>query len=168
MFLNWSVKSAGYAAQKCVVRPFWEGHGLFTAKETTSTKNVILNAFLMRDFYFKRHAGKLLTLSDHLTQMQSKERKSAWEKRAVPIQYLRSDEMLTGLISVALFYRYFRNLLWINKYLTSEKNELSCQMLYCAGGARSSIALTRTQHHTVTLYNFTKVQKLQACSSTVQ
>ncbi len=27
------------------------GRGLFTAKETTSTKNVILNAFLMRDFY---------------------------------------------------------------------------------------------------------------------
>ncbi len=75
----------------------------------------------MRDFYFKRSAGKLLTLSDHLTQMQSKERKSAWEKRAVPIQYLRSDEMLTGLISVALFYRYFHNLR-INKYLTSEKN----------------------------------------------
>ncbi len=54
------------------------GRGLFTAKETTSTKNVILNAFLMRDFYFKRRAGKLLSfLSDHLTPRQSKERKSA-------------------------------------------------------------------------------------------
>ncbi len=77
MFLNWSVKSAGYAAQKCVVRLVCEGHGLFMAEEMTSTKNVILNAFLMRDFYFKRRAGKLLTLSDHLTQIQSKERKSA-------------------------------------------------------------------------------------------
>ncbi len=48
------------------------GRGLFTAKETTSTKNVILNVFLMRDFYFKRRAWKLLTLSDHLTQMQVK------------------------------------------------------------------------------------------------
>ncbi len=27
--------------------------------------------------------------------------KSAWEKHAVLIQYLRSDEMLTGLISVS-------------------------------------------------------------------
>ncbi len=54
------------------------GHGLFTAKETTSTKNLILNAFLMRDFYFKRRVGKLLSLlSDHLTPMQSKVRKSA-------------------------------------------------------------------------------------------
>ncbi len=49
------------------------GHGLFTAKETTSTKNIILNAFLMRDFYFKRRAGKLLSLrSDHLTRMQER------------------------------------------------------------------------------------------------
>ncbi len=47
--------------------------------------------------------------------------KSAWEKRAVPIQYLRSDEMLTGLMSVSLFYRYFRNLLLNKKSLTSEK-----------------------------------------------
>ncbi len=102
MFLNWWVKSAGYAAQKWVA-------GLNTAKETTSTKNVILNAFLMRDFYFKRRGWKLLSLlSDHLTQMQSKERKSAWEKHAVPIQYLRSDEVLTGLMSVSLLYRYFR------------------------------------------------------------
>ncbi len=45
---------------------------------------------------------------------------------------MRSDEMLTGLMSVSLFYRYFRNLLWNKKSLTSEKNELSCQMLYCA------------------------------------
>ncbi len=37
-----------------------------------------LNDFLMRDFYFKRRAGKRLPLlSDHLTQMQAKERKSA-------------------------------------------------------------------------------------------
>ncbi len=49
----------------------------------------------------------LSLLSDHLTQMQSKERKSAWEKRSVPIQYLRSDEMLTGLMSVALFHVIF-------------------------------------------------------------
>ncbi len=76
--------------------------------------------------------------------------------------------MLTGLMSVELFYRYFRNLLWNKKYLTSEKNELSCQMLYCAGGARSSIALARTRRRAVALYNFTKAQKLQACSSTVQ
>ncbi len=116
----------------------------------------------MRDFYFKRRAGKLLSLlSDHLTQMQSKERKSVWEKRAVQIQYLRSDEMLTGLMSVALFYCYFRNL-WNKKSLTSEKNELSCQMLYCAGGAHSSIALARTRRRAVMLYNFTKEQKLQA------
>ncbi len=54
------------------------------------------------------------------------------------------------------------------KYLTSEKNELSCQMLYCAGGTRSSIALVRKRRRTVALYNFTKAQKLQACSSTVQ
>ncbi len=49
------------------------------AKETTSsTKNLILNVFLMQDFYFKRRAGKQLSLlSDHLTQMQFKERKSA-------------------------------------------------------------------------------------------
>ncbi len=73
MFLNWLVKSAGYAAQKWVVRPFWVGRGLFTAKETKSTKNVILNAFLMRDFYFKRRAWKLLSLlSDHLTPRQFK------------------------------------------------------------------------------------------------
>ncbi len=105
----------------------WKGCGLFTAKETTSTKNVILNAFLMQDFYFKRCAGKLLSLlSDHLTQMQSKERKSSWEKRAVPIQYMRSDEMLTGLMSVALFYRYFRNLLWNKKVSHLRKNKLSC------------------------------------------
>ncbi len=48
------------------------------------------------------------------------------------------------------------------KSLTSEKNELSCQMLYCAGGARSSIALAWTRHRAVMLYNFTKAQKLQA------
>ncbi len=122
--------------------------GLFKAKEDCLKpkkrhQQKMLNGFLMQDFYFKRRAGKLLSLlSDHLTSMQSKERKSAWEKRAVPIQYLRSDEMLTGLMSVALFYRYFRNL-WNKKYLPSEKNKLSCQMLYCAGGARSSIALAR-------------------------
>ncbi len=69
-------------------------------------------------------------------------------KGSVPIQYLRSDEMLTGLMSVALFYCYFRNLLW-NKSLTSEKNELFCQKLYCAGGARS-LALARTRHRAVT------------------
>ncbi len=64
---------AGYAAQTWVARPFWVGHGLFTAKETTSTKNVILNAFLMQEFYFKRRAWKLLTLlSDHLTPRQFK------------------------------------------------------------------------------------------------
>ncbi len=40
----------------------------------------------------------------------------------------------------AIIPRYFRNTLWNKKSLTSEKNELSCQMLYCAGGARSSIA----------------------------
>ncbi len=98
-------------------------------KKRHQQKNVILNAFLMRDFYFKRHARKLLSfLSDHLTPRQSKERKSAWEKGSVPTQYLRSDEMLTGLMSVALFYRYFRNL-WNKKSLTSEKNELSCQRL---------------------------------------
>ncbi len=40
--------------------------------------DIVLIVFLMRDFYFKRRAGKLLSLlSDHLTQMQSKERKSA-------------------------------------------------------------------------------------------
>ncbi len=65
VFLNWWVKSAGYAyvAQKWVERPFWVGRGLYTAKETTSsTKNAILNAFMMQDFYFKRHAWKLLEL----------------------------------------------------------------------------------------------------------
>ncbi len=41
-------------------------------KKRHQQKNVILNAFLMRDFYFKRRAGNLLTLSDHLTQMQFK------------------------------------------------------------------------------------------------
>ncbi len=47
--------------------------GLNTAKETTSlTKNIILNAFLMRDVYFKKRALKLLTLSDHLTQVKFK------------------------------------------------------------------------------------------------
>ncbi len=38
------------------------GCRLYKAKETTSTKNVILNDFLMRDFYFKRRAWKRLTL----------------------------------------------------------------------------------------------------------
>ncbi len=32
------------------------GSWIIYSKETTSTKNVILNAFLMRDFYFKRRA----------------------------------------------------------------------------------------------------------------
>ncbi len=41
MFLNWWVKSAGYSAQKWVVRPFWVGRGLYAAKETTSTKTEI-------------------------------------------------------------------------------------------------------------------------------
>ncbi len=58
----------------------------------------------MRDFYFKRRAWKRLTILSDAVQV-----KSAWEKRAVPIQYLRSDEMLTGLMSVSLFYRYFCN-----------------------------------------------------------
>ncbi len=97
----------------------------------------------------------LLSLrSDHRTPRQSKERKSAWEKRAVPIQYLRSDEILTGLMSVALFHVIFVTRYEI-KSLTSEKNELSCQMLYCAGGARSSIALAQMRHRAVMLYNFT-------------
>ncbi len=59
--------------QKCWVCSPKVGRGLFTAKETTSTKNLILNAFLMRDFYFKRRARKRLTLlSDHLTPRQFK------------------------------------------------------------------------------------------------
>ncbi len=63
VFLNWWVKSARYAAQKWVAWPFWEGRGLYTAKETiSSTKQLILNVFLMRDFYFKRRAWKRLTL----------------------------------------------------------------------------------------------------------
>ncbi len=52
----------------------------------------------------------------HFCQMQFK---CAWEKCAVLIQYLRSDEMLTGLMSVLLFYRYFHNLFWNKKSLTS-------------------------------------------------
>ncbi len=62
-------------------------------------------------------------------------------KRAVPIQYLRSYEILIGLMSVSLFYRYFCNLLRNKKSLTSEKRTiLSCQMLYRVRSAHSSIA----------------------------
>ncbi len=39
----------------------------------------------------------------------SNNKKEFLRKCAVPIQYLRSDEMLTGLMSVSLFYRYFHN-----------------------------------------------------------
>ncbi len=164
MFLNWSVKSAGYTAQKWVARPFWVGRRLFTAKETTSTKNVNLNAFLMRDFYFKRRAWKLFTLlSDHLTPRHSMERKSVWEKHAVPIQ--RSDEMLTGLMSVSLFHVIFITRCEI-KSLSPQK-KTNCPVRGCAGGARS-LALARMRRHAVMLYNFTKAQKLQACSSTVK
>ncbi len=120
----------------------------------------------MRDIYFKRRAWKLLSLlSDYLTPRQSKEKKSAWEKGSVPIQYLRSDEMLTGLMSVSLFHVILITRYEIKSLSPQKKNELSYQMLYCAGGSRSSIALL---YRAVTLYNFTKVQKLQACSSTVQ
>ncbi len=45
---------------------------VYSQRNDINKKNVILNAFLMRDFYFKRRAGNLLTLSDHLTQMQFK------------------------------------------------------------------------------------------------
>ncbi len=80
--------------------------------------------------------------------------KSAWEKRAVPIHYLRSDEMLTGLMSVSLFYRYFRNLLL-------NKSTLSCQILYCAGSTHSSIARVNAAPRCLSL------QKLWACNSAV-
>ncbi len=41
VFLKWWVKSAVYAAQKWVAWPFWEGRGLYTAKETiSSTKKI--------------------------------------------------------------------------------------------------------------------------------
>ncbi len=84
------------------------GRGLYTAKEMTLTKNVIQNAFLMRDFYFKiRTCMKAVDTSVRC----SLSKEIVPEKSAGPIQYLWSDEMLTGLMSVALFYRYFRNLL---------------------------------------------------------
>ncbi len=75
---------------------------------------MFLNVFLMRGFYFKRRVWKLLTLLSNAVKV-----KSAWEKRAVLIQYLRSDEMLTGFMSVSLFYHYFHNLLWNKKSLTA-------------------------------------------------
>ncbi len=111
--------------QKWVARPFWEGRGLFSAKETTSTKNVILNAFLMRDFYFKRRAWKPLTLSDHLTPRQSKERKSAWETRCPDsVSAVRWD--VDRFNDSVIIPRCFRNTLWNKKVSHLRKNELSC------------------------------------------
>ncbi len=56
------------------------------------------------------------------------------------MQYLWSDEMLTGLMPVSLFYRYFCNL-WNKKSLTSEKRTiLSCQVLYRVHSVHSSTA----------------------------
>ncbi len=103
------------------------------AKETTSaTKNV--NVFLMWDFYFKRRAWKLLTLV----------RCSLSKECLRKTQYLRSDEMFTGLMTVSLFYTYFCNL-WNKKSFTSEKlTILCCQMLY---------------------HVHSKAQKLRACNA---
>ncbi len=50
--------------------------------------------------------------------------------------------MLTGLMSVPLFHVIFVTRYEIKSLSPQKKNELSCQMLYCAGGARSSIART--------------------------
>ncbi len=70
---------------------------------------------------------------------------SECEKRSVPIQYLRSDEMLTGLMSVALFYRYFRNTLW-NISLSPQKKLTTCAVgCYTVLVAHSSIAHARTR-----------------------
>ncbi len=52
------------------------------------------------------------------------------------MQYLWSDEMLTGLMPVSLFCN-----LWNKKSLTSEKwTILSCQVLYRVHSVHSSIA----------------------------
>ncbi len=90
----------------------------------------------------------------HFCQMQFKV-KSAWENRAVLIQYLQSDEMLTDLMSMSLFYSYFCNL-WYKKSLTTEKGTiLSGQMLYhvCIVHSRNAV------------YHFTKAQKLWECNA---
>ncbi len=56
--------------------------------------------------------------------------------------------MLTGLMSVSLFHVIF-----VARYeIKSLSPQLSCQMLYCAGGARSSKALARTRRRAVMLY----------------
>ncbi len=49
----------------------------------------------------------------------------------------------------------------------SPQKKTNCPVRGCAGGARS-LALARMRRHAVMLYNFTKAQKLQACSSTVK
>ncbi len=43
------------------------GSRIVYSQRNDINKKVILNAFLMRDFYFKRREWKPLTLSDHLT-----------------------------------------------------------------------------------------------------
>ncbi len=73
------------------------------------------------------------------------------KKSAVPIQYLRSDEMLTCLMSVSLFYRYFRNLLWNKKSLTSEKTNYPVRS-DVAGNAHSSIARANVVPRCISLH----------------
>ncbi len=118
----------------------------------------------MRDFNFKRRAWKLLTRSDHLTPRQFKLRKSAWEKGSVPIQYLRSDEMLTGFMSVSLFHVIFVTCYEIKSLSPQKKlTILSCQM--CS--AHFSIARANSAPHCTSLQNADTISMLQDNKSTV-
>ncbi len=108
------------------------GRGVYGQRNNHRLHKNVMLVFLMRDFYLKNMCMKAVDTSVRCSLSKECLRKT---------QYLRPDEMLTGLMSMSLFYRYFCNLLWNKKSLTSEKRTiLSCQMLYWAGSAYSSIA----------------------------
>ncbi len=106
-----------------------------------SRRRCILSVFL--NWPKKRHQQqKTLMFFWHKTFILKDVHESIWHFCQMQFKCLRklwSDEMLTGLMSVSLFYRYFCNL-WNKKSLTSEKRTiLSCQMLYSVHSAHSSI-----------------------------
>ncbi len=144
-----------------VARPFWEDRGLFTAKETTSTKNA--KCFSDARLLFLKDVPESCCHFCQITWLRCSLRKERVLEKNTLSRFSIWGQMRCWQVycqwhySIVIFVTYE-----IKSLSPLKKTKLSCQMLYCAGDARSSIALARTRRRSVMLYNFTKAQKLQA------